>query len=235
MRILRLQSENIKRLHAVDITPTGNIVEVSGSNGQGKTSILDSIFWALSGSGAVQAEPIRRGAEKATIKLDMGELIVTRTFRRQEGEKFTTSLKVENAEGASFKSPQSMLDALLSGLTFDPLEFSRMKPKEQFDMLRAFVPDVDFVNIDNLNRGDFERRTTANRRMEEARAAAGLIAIRDDLPEDVADESKLLDDIAGTAHRNQELINEPSGAKTFGVRTPATCGAPRIISPRPRN
>lgn len=208
MKIIKLEAENVKRLHAVSITPTGDIVEISGNNTNGKTSVLDAIYWALAGTGNVQAEPIRRGAEKATIKLDMGELIVTRSFKRQEGDKYTTSLKVESAEGASYKSPQSMLDALLSGLTFDPLEFSRMKAKEQFDMLRAFVPDVDFKNIDDLNRGDFERRSDQNRRMEEAKSAAGLIAVRDDLPDDLEDESKLLDDIASTAQRNQEVVNE---------------------------
>ena len=208
MKIIKLEAENVKRLHAVSITPKGDIVEISGNNTNGKTSVLDAIYWALAGTGTVQAEPIRRGAEKATIKLDMGELIVTRTFKRQEGEKYTTSLKVENAEGASYKSPQSMLDALLSGLTFDPLEFSRMKAKEQFDMLRAFVPDIDFQKIDDLNRGDFERRTTENRRLEEAKAAAGLIAVRTDLPEETTNEATLLDEIASAAQRNQDLINE---------------------------
>ena len=208
MRIIKFEAENVKRLHAVSITPTGDIVEISGANGNGKTSCLDAVWWALTGTGNVQAQPIRRGAEKASIRLDMGELIVTRSFKRQEGEKFTTSLKVENAEGASYKSPQSMLDALYTGLTLDPIEFSRMKPKDQFDMLRGFVPDVDFQKIDDLNRGDFERRSSENRRMEEAKAAAGLISINPDLPHDEEDESPLLDQIANAGQHNSDIGSE---------------------------
>lgn len=216
MKIIRLEAENIKRLTAVSITPAGDIVEISGKNTNGKTSVLDAIFWAIAGTKHVQTEPIRRGADKAKIKLDLGELIVTRTFRRQEDNTFTTSLKVENAEGASFKAPQDMLNALLSGLTFDPLEFSRKKPSEQFDMLRSFVPDVDFKNIDDLNRGDFEKRTEANRRMADARAQAAIIAVRTDLPEDTEDTEKLLTDITTVAQRNQDLVNE--GARREGLK-----------------
>jgi DNA repair exonuclease SbcCD ATPase subunit len=203
-----LEAENLKRLYAVDITPEGDVIEISGANANGKTSTLDAIWWALAGVGTIQSEPIRRGAERASIKLDLGELIVTRTFKRQGDDKFTTSVKVEGADGSSYKSPQTMLDALLSSLTFDPLEFSRKKPKEQFDMLRGFVPGIDFEKVDNQNRGDFERRAEANKRMEEAKAAAGLIEIPGDLPEDETDESKLLDDIAGAAQFNSDIEKE---------------------------
>lgn len=208
MKILRLEAENVKRLHAVDITPTGDIVEISGSNANGKTSVLDAIWWALAGTGTVQAEPIRRGAQTARIRLDLGDLIVTRSFKRGKDGEFTTKLQVENAEGASFNSPQKMLDALISSLTFDPIEFSRMKPREQFDAVRTFVPGIDFENIDNLNRGDFQKRTEANRRLEEAKAGAGLIVIREDLPEDEIPESEFLDKIAGAAQGNADIIRE---------------------------
>jgi AAA domain-containing protein len=205
MKILRLEAENVKRLHAVDITPTGDIVEISGNNANGKTSVLDAIWWALAGTAAVQAEPIRRGAQTARIRLDLGDLIVTRSFKRGKDGEFTTKLQVENAEGASFNSPQKMLDALVAVLTFDPIEFTRMKPREQFDAVRGFVPGIDFENIDNLNRGDFQKRTEANKRLEEAKAGAGLVVIRDDLPEDETPEAEFLDKIAGAAQGNADI------------------------------
>ena len=43
MKILELRAENIKKLVAVEIKPDGNIVEITGKNGAGKTSVLDSI------------------------------------------------------------------------------------------------------------------------------------------------------------------------------------------------
>lgn len=37
MKIVKLQAENIKRLVAVEISPAGNVVEITGKNGQGAT------------------------------------------------------------------------------------------------------------------------------------------------------------------------------------------------------
>lgn len=52
MRIVNLQAENIKRLRAVEVTPSADVVIISGRNGQGKTSVLDSIWYALAGAAA---------------------------------------------------------------------------------------------------------------------------------------------------------------------------------------
>ena len=78
MKIVKLNAENVKKLVAVEITPSGEIVTISGKNGAGKTSVLDSIWWALAGTSNIQAQPIRKGQNKARIRLDMGELIVER-------------------------------------------------------------------------------------------------------------------------------------------------------------
>lgn len=209
MRIVHLYSENVKRLQAVSITPTGNVVEISGANGNGKTSVLDSIFWALAGTTAHQADPIRHGADSALIQLDLGTYKVTRKFHRQDGGKHTTSLVIESPEGAVFKSPQTnILDKLLSGLSFDPLAFSRMKPREQFDLLRQFVPDVDFDAIDRANKDDRDKRTDANRRHKEAHAAAGAVVIPAELPPEPEDEVALMDAITNAASFNADITRE---------------------------
>ena len=39
MKIIELRAENIKRLVAVTIKPDGNMVEITGRNGHGKTSV----------------------------------------------------------------------------------------------------------------------------------------------------------------------------------------------------
>src|SRR3989337_2937510 len=62
MKILKLTAENVKKLRAVEITPTGELVEVTGRNGAGKTSVLDAIWWALAGTKHIQAVPIRTRA-----------------------------------------------------------------------------------------------------------------------------------------------------------------------------
>lgn len=154
MKIVKLTAENVKKLRAVEITPAGEIVNITGRNGQGKTSVLDSIWWALAGTSHIQAKPIRKGETKARIRLDLGELIVERRFSDAG-----STLFVENAEGARYSSPQKMLDALLGELSFDPLAFARMDGKKQFDELRRVVKlEVDLGKLDGLNRADYERR-----------------------------------------------------------------------------
>ena len=172
MKIVSLQAEGIKRIKAVHITPDGSsVVEITGKNRQGKTSILDAIFWAIADARHIQDVPINRDAEKAFIKLDLGRLKITRKFARKEDGDYTTQLKVENEDGA-LKSPQAILDALVSGLSFDPIAFASMKPEAQFDAVRRFVPAFDFVAMAEANKKDFADRTNINRRAKELRTQA---------------------------------------------------------------
>src|SRR5258706_15795265 len=83
MKIVKLVAENVKRLHAVTIEPDGALVTVGGKNGAGKSSVLDSIAWALGGEKLVPPEPIRSGESEAKIVVDLGDLVVTRRFKRE--------------------------------------------------------------------------------------------------------------------------------------------------------
>jgi DNA repair exonuclease SbcCD ATPase subunit len=186
MKIIELKAENVKRLKAVDITPEGNTVVISGRNGQGKTSILDAIWLALAGGNAVKdsqtARPIREGAQKATVSLDLGDIKVTRSWTAGGG----MTLKVENKEGAAYKSPQSLLDGMIGKLSFDPLAFSRMTPKEQKKTLISLVNlSIDPDELDNQRRELYDRRTTVNR---EAKALEGALSTRAPIPDGLPQE-----------------------------------------------
>ncbi len=204
MKIIALQAENVKKLTAVHIKPDGNMVEITGKNGQGKTTVLDCIWWALAGKENIQAVPIRKGAEQARIRLDLGELIVTRVFKKDKAGELTTTITVENEKGARFSSPQAMLDGLLGSLTFDPLAFSRMAPREQFNQLRALVPGVDFESIDGLNRADFQKRADLNRRAKEAQGAAASIPLDENVPARV-NAAELVDQMQNAATLNADI------------------------------
>ena len=206
MKIISLLAENVKKLVAVEITPTGNLVEITGKNAQGKSSILDSIWWALAGLAAIQSQPIRKGANEARIRLDLGEIIVTRKFTRKGDHDFTSSVTVENADGARFPSPQAMLDGLLGELCFDPLAFARMKADDQFEALRRFVPGVDFEGIDKANSTDTETRKGINRRQKEAVAAAASIRVSSEPPAAQIDESALVTELEQAGTQNAELV-----------------------------
>lgn len=203
MKIISLSAENVKKLVAVEITPEGNLVQITGKNGQGKTSVLDSIWWAIAGLANVQGKPIRDGAEEAYIRLDMGDIIITRKFKAKE-EGFSSSLAVENREGAAFKSPQAMLDGLLGALAFDPLAFSRMDAKGKFNELRKFVPNVDFDAIDAANKLDYDERTVMNRQAKDEKTSAERIVINH-APVDRIDDAALISQLATAAKHNADI------------------------------
>lgn len=171
LRIIGLQAENFKRLKAIQIVPKGDIVKITGMNAQGKTSVIDSIWAALGGKAQIPGKAVRKGTDKATIRLNLGDYIVTRTITEKG-----TDLTVESPDGARFKSPQTMLDAMMGDLTFDPLAFTRMDPKKQAEHLRAIADiQVDLDALDGLNRRDFETRTALTRDMKAAKAAGEAI------------------------------------------------------------
>lgn len=216
LKIISLQAENIKRLVAVRIDPKGNLVQITGKNAQGKTSVLDAIWWALAGASNVQSTPIRKGQSTAKIKLDLGEVVVTRTFTKRDDGSAGTSIIVENGEGARFPSPQRMLDDLLGSLTFDPLAFARMKPKEQFDTLKRFVPGIDFANIEGLNRADFDKRAAVNRRAKDLAAQAAAITIPESVPAAKIDEAALVDEIQSVAAHNADITTRKERREQAG-------------------
>lgn len=167
MRILKFYAENVLRLQAVPITPTGNVIQITGANASGKSSVLNAIFYALAGKSGHAAEPIRHGTERAIIRLVLGgegerELVVTRRFSGAG-----TALTVESSDGAVFKSPQGLLEKMIEGLTFDPVAFSRLTPKQQAETLRGLVTlDTDVEALDAANARDYELRREWNRKVE---------------------------------------------------------------------
>jgi DNA repair exonuclease SbcCD ATPase subunit len=146
MKIVRLQAENFKRIEAIDITPVGNIVNITGKNGSGKTSILDSITEALCGRNKSEIPvPIRDGQKKAQIIVDLDDLQVKKIITSK-----TTRLEVTNkGDGAKFSSPQSVIDKFVGKFAFDPLSFYELSAEQQkLELLTLLGIQVE---VDKIN------------------------------------------------------------------------------------
>lgn len=191
-RIVSLRVENFMRLSAVLIEPKGNLVEITGKNRAGKSSVLNAIWAALEVATAIHAEPIRKGANEALIQVDLGTLKVTRKFKRRDDGSSPDSIVVENAEGQKLASPQKTISALIGALTFDPMAFMGMKPREQFEALRIFVPEVDFEAVEKANKEDYDRRTDVNRDEKRLRAQIAGIVIPAEVPVNRVNETALV-------------------------------------------
>ncbi len=143
-KILSFRAENFKRLRAVQIKPTGELVEISGRNAQGKSSVLDAIQAAIGGGKLVPSEPLRKGAKKGEVEIDLGDITVRRTFTPGGGG----SLTVRAKDGSDIKSPQAALDRLCGLLAFDPLEFARMRAKDQVAaLMRVCGLEAEFARL----------------------------------------------------------------------------------------
>ena len=200
MKIVSLAAENFKRLRAIMIRPDGSTVIVGGKNGAGKSSALDAIRAALGGKKHCPEEPIRRGAKKAQIVLESDELTVTRTFSKKG-----TALEVTAKDGTTFASPQAMLDKLVGSLSFDPLEFSRMKPPAQSEVVRRLV-GLDFAELDKKRETLYSDRTMVSRDLK------GAVALLDNLPIVEAPESEVSVADAMQELARQRGINDSNAA-----------------------
>lgn len=169
MKIVSLQAENVKRLKAIEIHPDGSLVIVSGKNGAGKSSVLDSIWYALGGKGASPPVPIRKGQKSARATVDLGDFIVERRWTE-----LNSTLTITGKDGMKIRTPQEILDKLVGALWFDPMQFVSLSPKDQLDMLRR-VTGVDVSDLDILRRNLYETRTEVGRGLKAAEARlAGL-------------------------------------------------------------
>lgn len=196
MKIIELQAENVKRLRAVEIRPDGTLQVIGGRNAQGKSSVLDAIWLALGGGKAAKETmlPIRDGEEKASVRLDLGDLVVTRSWTRKG-----TSLKVTNAEGASYSSPQGMLDALVGRLSFDPLEFTRLSAKDQREALISLVDlGIDLDELARQRNEVFAERSEVGRRGK----AIGDVQVDESLPAEETSASEIIGKIREAQEEN---------------------------------
>lgn len=156
MRLMRLEAENIKRLRAVAVDIEGNLFIIGGRNAQGKTSLLDSLEYALSGEKAICDEPIRHGEKKARVIAEFDNMVVTRNFTGKG-----SYLSVKNKDGLKYSSPQAMLDKLCSKFGFDPLAFTRLNDSKQAEEIRK-VLGIDFSGIDEKREDLYNKRKELN-------------------------------------------------------------------------
>ncbi len=172
MHILQLTASNVKRLTAIEIRPDGNIVEIRGANAAGKSSVIDSIAYALGGVRLCPEAPIRAGQATAEVSIDLGDLHVTRKWTKKD-----SYLAVTSKDGLRLQSPQAIRNKLVGALTFDPLEFSRMDPasqRAQLVKLTGIGPETERLARDEQTQMGLRR--DAKVAMNEYIAARGQIA-----------------------------------------------------------
>lgn len=177
-RIVGLKVQNVKKIVAVQVNDLGNSVTVGGKNGNGKSSLLDSIMYALSGGKSQPDQVIRRGQDKAVIELQLTDLVIKKVIT-EKGDKLTVQYK----DGRPVSSPQTFLSTLVDkeGLAFDPVAFAEMDSKKQVEVIRKLV-GLDTTEIDNQINDLYYQRRQAKKELDEAEKQLAGMPVHQNIP-----------------------------------------------------
>jgi len=167
-KIINAKIYNFMGLSEVEISPCGKSLIVGGANGQGKSSLIKALM-AVGGKRLVPAQPVKDGAEKALIEIGIETKKGTYVASFETSPDRTTKLVVKAADGVKIPNPQTFLDGLFSGVSFDPGAFRGQKPAEQRDTLLKLV-GLDFTPLDTDRARSFAERTELGRDLKKAEA-----------------------------------------------------------------
>lgn len=133
MKINKLEIENVKRIKAVKVEPKENgLTIIGGNNNQGKTSVLDSIAWALGGDRFKPSQAEREGSVvPPTLHIVMNNgLVVERKGKN-------SALKVTDPSGK--KAGQQLLNEFVEQLALDLPKFMEASGKEKAQVFLQII------------------------------------------------------------------------------------------------
>ncbi len=131
--ITSLELENVKRIKAVRLEPaqTGLTV-IGGNNGQGKTSVLDAIAWALGGD---RFRPTNAARDGSAIPPHLKVTLSNGLVAERKGEKGT--LKVSDRENHRYG--QQLLNDFISEFALDLPRFLNSSNKDKANTLLRII------------------------------------------------------------------------------------------------
>lgn len=199
VKINELLIENVKRVKAVQFEPSADgLTIIGGRNGQGKTSVLDAIAWALGGNNYKPSVPERDGAlvpPNLHIELSNG-LIVERKGKN-------STLKVTDPNGN--KSGQQLLNEFVSTLALDLPKFINGSDKDKADSLLKILGIGDVLaQLDVKENQLYAQRTEVGRIADRKKKAADEMPMYPNVPKEPVSATELIKQQQEILARNGE-------------------------------
>lgn len=158
MQISRLEIENVKRVKAVKMSPAQNgLTIIGGNNNNGKTSVLDSIAWALGGDDFRPSNPARDGSiSPPYLKIVMNNgLVVERKGKN-------SSIKVTDPYGQ--KAGQQLLNTFVERLALNLPRFMGASDSEKAKtLLNVIGVGPKLFELEQQEKQIYNERTTVGR------------------------------------------------------------------------
>lgn len=187
MKINRLEIENVKRIKAVKIEPRENgLTLIGGNNNQGKTSVLDSIAWALGGERFKPSQATREGSvipPNLHIVMNNG-LVVDRKGKN-------SALKVTDPNGN--KGGQQLLNEFVEQLALDLPKFMESSGKEKAQTLLQIIGVGDqLINLEKEEKELYQERLYVGRTADQKEKFAKEQPYFPEAPKDLVSPSDLI-------------------------------------------
>ena len=198
VKINKLEIENVKRVKAVKIEPSANgLTIIGGNNANGKTSVLDSIAWALGGNKHRPSQAHREGSMvPPSLKVTLSNgLIVERKGKNSD-------LKVVDPSGT--KAGQNLLDSFVNELAINLPKFMNSNNKEKADILLQIIGvGPQLLELEREENELYQERLAIGRIAEQKEKYAKEQQAYNDVPDAPIDASELI--------KQQEVILAKNG------------------------
>lgn len=199
IKISKLEIENVKRVRAVHVVPSEKgLTVLGGKNNQGKSSVLDSIAWALGGKKYQPSNPRREGSvtpPSLRVELSNG-LIVERKGKNSD-------LKVIDPSGN--KAGQALLDSFVEELALDLPKFMEATSKEKARTLLEIIGVGDkLFELDTLEDKLYQERLAIGKIADTKKKHAQEMPRHEGVPEELISASDLIKQQQDILARNAE-------------------------------
>lgn len=187
MKINRLEIENVKRIKAVKLEPAENgLTIIGGNNNQGKTSVLDSIAWALGGDRYRPSQAVREGSvipPYLHIVMNNG-LVVERKGKNSD-------LKVTDPSGK--KAGQQLLNEFVNQLALDLPRFMNANGKEKAQILLQIIGVGDrLTQLEQEEKQLYNERLAIGRIADQKKKYANEQTYYPDAPKEIVSAADLI-------------------------------------------
>ena len=199
IKITSFEIENVKRIKMLQYTPTENgLTVIGGKNNQGKTTVLDSIAWALGGDRFRPTNAARDGAlTDPYLKVTLSNGIVV----ERKGK--NSSLKVTDPSGRL--AGQNLLNSFVEQFALDVPKFLNSNSKEKASILLRIIGVGDKLFTLERDEGEtYVKRHAVGQIADQKKKFAKEMPLFPDVPDEPVSASQLIAEQQEILARNGE-------------------------------
>lgn len=187
IKINKLEIENVKRIKAVKIEPTKDgLTIIGGRNNQGKTSVIDSIAWALGGD---RYKPSQAAREGSVIPPNLHIVMSNGLVVERKGK--NSSLKVTDPNGN--KGGQQLLNEFVEQLALNLPKFMESSGKEKAHTLLQIIGVGDqLAALEKEEKELYNRRLAIGQIADQKKKFADEQTYYPDAPKELVSPSELI-------------------------------------------